>query len=46
MRLSEDTLAVEPGEIIRIQGAQLRNTQMDLPGGWELIREMRAVVKV
>lgn len=39
MGLTYDTIEVEPGEIIRIQGAQLRNTQMDLPGGWELIRE-------
>lgn len=36
--LNDDMIVAEPGEIIRVQGAQLRNTQMDLAGGWELIR--------
>jgi len=32
-------LEVNPGVIIRIQGAQIRNTQMDMPDVWALIRE-------
>ena len=39
MGLTYDTLEVESDAIIRIQGAQIRNTQMELPGGWDLIRE-------
>jgi len=39
MGLPYDTITVAPDETIRVQGHQLRNTQEDLPGGVELVRQ-------